>query len=142
VASPLPDVPRMQTVAGQLMYAEMQKTELAWKSVPEYFPPSKGPENRLAAYKAEKGLADFYLLEGRLNDAMILYQELTNVDPAESQIRAQGHAGLLQIYYLTSQDDLAREQLPHVQDYLLMLDKETQLAVEEIRKKLQPGEDS
>src|SRR5205085_11422161 len=91
--SPVPEVPRMQTVAGQLMYAEMQKSEKAWKAVPEYFPPSKNAENRQAAYKAEKGLADFYLLEGRLSDAMVLYQELTNVDPAESQIRAQGHAG-------------------------------------------------
>jgi hypothetical protein len=119
----------------------MQKSEGAWKAVPDYFPPGRSPENRLAAYKAEKGLADFYLLEGRLNDAMILYQELTNVDPAESQIRAQGHAGLLQIYYLTSQDELAMDQLPHVEDYFLMLDKETQTAVEEIRRKLRPGED-
>lgn len=140
--SPAPEVPRMQTVAGQLMYAEMQKTESAWKAVPQYFPSSKSAENRIASYKAEKGLADFYLLEGRLNDAMLLYQELTNVDPAESQIRAQGHAGLLQIYYLTNQDALAREQLPRVQDYILMLDKDTQTAVEEIRRKLQPGEDS
>jgi serine/threonine-protein kinase len=139
--SPVPEVPRMETVAGQLLYAEMQKSEGAWKAVPDYFPPGRSPENRLAAYKAEKGLADFYLLEGRLNDAMILYQELTNVDPAESQIRAQGHAGLLQIYYLTSQDELAMDQLPHVEDYFLMLDKETQTAVEEIRRKLRPGED-
>lgn len=135
-----PEVRRFETVAGQLRYAEMENTENAWKAVPENFPPERNPENRLAAYKAQKGLADFYFLAGRFNDAALLYQDLTNVDPAESQVRGQGHAGLLQIYYITGQDQLARQQLPDVEDYLLLLDRETQTAVEQIRGKLLPAE--
>jgi serine/threonine-protein kinase len=133
-----PEVPHMETPAGQLLYAEMKKTEAAWKAVPEYFPPSKSTDNHLAAIKAERGLAEFYMHEGRLTEAAALYQELTNVDPAQSQIRAQAHAGLLQIYYLTSQDKLAMEELARVKDYEFMLDRETLAAVEEIRKKLLP----
>jgi serine/threonine-protein kinase len=136
-----PEVPRMETPTGQLLYAEMHKTEAAWKAVLEYFPPSKSSQNRLASHKAEKGLADFYLHEGRLPEAAALYQDLTNVDPAESQLRGQGHAGLLQVYYITSQDDLARLELARVKDYELVLDRETLQAYEQIRRKLTPSEE-
>lgn len=130
-----PEVPRMESAAGQLVYAEMKRTEAAWKAVGEYFPSRYSAENRVTGYKAEKGLADFYLREGRLNEALGLYERLTQIDPAEQQIRAQGHAGLLQIYYLTSQDDLAQEQLARVWESRYLLDRETQAAVEQINKK-------
>ena len=130
-----PEVPRMETAAGQLVYAEMKRTEAAWKAVAEYFPPRQSTEHQVATHKAEKGLADFYLREGRLNEAVALYERLTHIDPAELQIRAQGHAGLLQIYYLTSQDDLAQELLARVWESRYLLDRETQTAVEQINQK-------
>jgi tetratricopeptide (TPR) repeat protein len=131
-----PRVPKFEASASQLLYASDKNTEEAWKAVAEYFPPRASTQDQLNALRAQKGLADLYLREGRFSEAISLYEELTHLDPAEVQLRMQGHAGLLQVYYLTAQDDLASEQWIRLSDYTDTLDRETQRAVEQIHRKL------
>lgn len=130
------DVPRQEDAAAQWVYAGLTQSEEAWKSVSAYFPPEKSAANLQWSLKAKKGLADFYRRNGRWDEAAKLYEELASLDPAEVQLRMQGHAGLALVHAAQSRPDEARQQLASMWEQRQLLDDDTLPEIDALRKTL------
>jgi len=103
-------IPRQQTARAQWFYATTRDTEEAWRAVIEYFP----QETHLAR-RAKQQLARIYLLEGRYDEALALFDELAALDATETEFRAFGLAGRGSILMLQGR----HEQSARVLDELL-----------------------
>ncbi|MCE9548568.1 MAG: serine/threonine protein kinase [Planctomycetia bacterium] len=79
---------RMDSAADQYFFAMKVGSEPAWKSVAEYF-----PADEQYVRLAHKQLADDYLSNNRLSDAMTLFEQFAALGDAEPEYRAYGLAG-------------------------------------------------
>lgn len=94
-----PDVEKKDTVDSQYLYAlEARDSEDAWRAVWGYFPPAQaaGREraNRTVKMRlAKRQLADLYLQNGELNEALVLYEELAGLESTEPYLIGIGLVG-------------------------------------------------
>lgn len=94
-----PKVRRFDTVREQYDFARLttQDKEDAWRAVWEYFPPEvdgkRIAENLRYARLAKRGLANYYVSDQRLPEALKLYDELAKVEDTELDIQLSGLAG-------------------------------------------------
>ncbi len=132
------DVPRQETVLGQLLYANQVGTEQAWRAVIEYF-----PEKSFWTSQAKMRLAQIYLREDRLDDALAVFDDLAASDDSEIEQKAFGLAGRVGVLTLKNRFREASEALnplwpirDHVRDPLIqrMLD----FSIRTIRERLGP----
>jgi tetratricopeptide (TPR) repeat protein len=126
-----PVVKRFDSAAAQWYYAQSIDTEEGWFAVAIYYTPDKNAINLQYVHKAKKGLADLYRRQGRLEESRDLYQQLTELDGTEDQLRTQGYAGLALLYDAAGRDDMVQTALAQLYDKLDRLDHDT---AEEIRR--------
>jgi serine/threonine-protein kinase len=118
------NVPQMDNAEAQWIYADLVDTEEAWKAVAAYYPSEKNAGNLQWVHKATKSLADHYRRNQRLEDAEKLYRDLTELDPAEVQLRTQGHAGLALVLHAQKEVDKAKGELAQAWQRRELLDDE------------------
>jgi len=93
----IPQVRKLESASAQYVFAALDGTEAALRSVEAYFPPSasaENAENRLYVRRSWQRLGELYLLGGELDAAMDVYRRLAEtVEETEVHFRAVGLAG-------------------------------------------------
>jgi len=134
----LPAVERKATVRDQYLHAAELATEEAWRSVPRYFPPREdSQQNQYYAWRAQQPLAELYLQNDDLDQALRSYDQLA--DAADPQFRAIGLAGQANVYILRDEQSLAHQKLALLVQLMEGLPSGVrQLIVMEINPRLRP----
>jgi hypothetical protein len=104
-------VRHMATVRQQYDLARIANhdREQHWLAVEKYFPLKESAENRHYTRLARRGRANLYIAERRLPDALKLYDELANVEDAESDLQLSGIAGQAVVYHRFLQTEPDRD---------------------------------
>ena len=106
----LPAVERKATVRDQYLHAAELATAEAWQSVPRYFPPSEdNQQNQYYAWRAQQRLAELYLQNDELDQALRSYDQLAKA--SDQQFQAVGLAGQANVYILRDEQALAHQKL-------------------------------
>lgn len=98
-------VRKFATVREQYDFARLttQDKEDAWRAVWEYFPPEvdgkRIAEHLRYAWLAKRGLANHYVSDQRLSEALKLYDELAKVEDTELDIQLSGLAGQAVVFH-------------------------------------------
>jgi len=108
------------TVKEQYDFAQLMDKEDAWRAVEEYFPPvasgKRIAENQRYARLAKRGLANFCVSNHRLSEALKLYEQLANVENAETDLQLSGIAGEAVVYHRHMQTEQDRDVLNWLDD--------------------------
>jgi serine/threonine-protein kinase len=116
---------RFPTVKLQYEFAQLttQDKEDAWRAVEEYFPPvvngKRVAENQRYARLAKRGLANFCVSNQRLSEALKLYEQLANVEDAETDLQLSGIAGEAVVYHRHMQTEQDRDVLKGLDDLVV-----------------------
>ena len=132
------NVPKYDTIFGQWLHASQLGTEEAWRAVIEYF-----PDKVYWTSRAKMRLAQIYLREDRLDEALQLFQELAAMGNSEPELRAFGLAGIAGVYVLQKQYREAADtlnQLWPIRDHLRdpLMRRLVDYAITTTREKLGP----
>ena len=134
----LPAVERKATVRDQYLHAAEVATEEAWQSVPRYFPPSESQQNQYYAWRAQQRLAELYLQNDDLGQALRCYDQLAGA-ATDLQFRAIGLSGQANVYILRDDQSLAHQKLASLVQVLERLPAEVrQVILMEIHPRLRP----
>jgi eukaryotic-like serine/threonine-protein kinase len=127
--SPLPAVSSGGDLKARHMTTVRQQYDLArmaahdkedhWKAVATYFPPSQSSENKHYARLASRSLANLYVAERRLSEALKLYQELANLPDTEADVRLSGIAGEMVVYHRYMQTEQDRQVLEWLDEQII-----------------------
>lgn len=135
---PTLNVPKYDTIFAQWLHASQLGTEEAWRAIIEYF-----PEKTYWTSRAKMRLAQIYLREDRLDEALRMFQELAASDDSEPELRAFGLAGMTGIYVLQKNDREASQVLnelwpirQHLRDPLMQ--RLVDYSIKSVRAKLGP----
>lgn len=109
-------VPRQRTAEEQLMWAKLVRTEEAFHAVETYYPASTYHVRR-----AHQDLARLYLAQGRLDEAMLLLDELARLD-TDPEFRAFALAGQAFVHARRNEYAQALQALADLQPLALKLD--------------------
>ncbi len=109
-------VPRQRTAEEQLMWAKLVRTEEAFRAVETYY-----PESTYHVRRAHQDLARLYLAQDRLDEAMLLLDELARLD-ADPEFRAFGLAGQAFVHARRNEYAQALQALAELQPLALRLD--------------------
>lgn len=131
-------VPKYDTIFGQWLHASQLGTEEAWRAVIEYF-----PDKVYWTSRAKMRLAQIYLREDRLEEALQLFQELADNGDSEPELRAFGLAGMAGVYVLEKkyhEAASALNQLWPIRDHLRdpLMRRLVDYAITTTREKLGP----
>ncbi len=107
----LPSVERKATVRDQYLHAAEIATEEGWKSVAREFPPEENEQNQYYALRAQQRLAELYLQNDDLDQALRCYEQLADAETADLQFRAIGLSGQANVYILRDEQSLAHQKL-------------------------------
>jgi len=107
----LPEVQKQETVRDQYLHAAQIASEEAWQSVAKHFPPEKGEQNKYYALRAKQRLAELYVQDDQLDQAMTCYSDLLEADYADTQFQAIGLAGQANVLMLRGDKDEAKQKL-------------------------------
>lgn len=107
----IPEVQKQDTVRDQYLHAAQIASEEAWESVARHFPPEKGEQNRYYAFRAKQRLAELYVQDDQLGQAMDCYGDLVEADYSDTQFQAFGLAGQANVLMLRGEKDEARQKL-------------------------------
>jgi len=115
--SKLPEVERQASAQDQYVYAMLEGGEDALKSVDKHFPANKSPTNAYYSRLSKRRLGEFYLANGRLDEALAVFTELANIkELSQREFRAYGLAGQVMVLDRMGQtarvDQISRELLP------------------------------
>jgi eukaryotic-like serine/threonine-protein kinase len=127
------NVKKWPTVREQYEMARLatHDKEEHWLAVEKYFPLEKSAENRRYARLARRGRANLYVSERRLPEALKLYEQLANVEDAETDLQLSGIAGEAVVYHRFMQNEPDRQVLEwldqQVIERLIRLRNETNL---------------
>jgi hypothetical protein len=127
-----PDVQQMDTVREQYDYAMWLGTEGGWQSVLQFF-----PDDAYHGRLAKKQLAELYLTEHRLREALELFDEFVRYGDAESEFRSYGLAGQYVVYVLDEQTERAKEcfvELWPLRENLARFDRQMLLRAAELAR--------
>lgn len=134
----LPAVERKATVRDQYLHAAELATEEAWQSVSRYFPPSESQQNQYYAWRAQQRLAELYLQNDDLEQALWCYDQLAAA-AADLQFRAIGLSGQANVFILRDDQSLAHQKLASLVQLLERLpDEVRQVILMEIHPRLRP----
>ena len=123
-----PMLPKMPTVAMQLLYAEAHPTDEArWIAVKEY----AGVSEEMKAH-AESALAVIYLKSNRRPQAESIFRQL-DLDP---KTRADSLAGLALIAHIKGDDNEARSLIAKVEGMKVKLFPELDVAFKDLQNRL------
>ncbi len=135
----LPSVERKATVRDQYLLAAEIATEEAWKSVAREFPPEENEQNQYYALRARQRLAELYLQNDDLDQALRCYEQLADAETADLQFRAIGLSGQANVYILRDEQSLAHQKLAAFVQLLDRLPAEVrQVILMEIHPRLRP----
>src|SRR4029079_8785915 len=112
----------MPTVREQYELARLatHDKEDHWLAVEKYFPPDKSAENRRYARLARRGRANLYVAERRLPEALKLYEQLANVEDAETDLQLSGIAGEAVVYHRYMQNEQDRQVLEWLDNEVIL----------------------
>jgi serine/threonine-protein kinase len=115
-----PKVKKLESVKEQYFFAQIAREdqEAAWKAVAGNFPPSASAENMRYSRLALKGLARYYLDNGRYSEALPLYKELADAGDTEREFKLIGLIGQAVVYDKLKDDKMVHETLAKVAPYL------------------------
>jgi eukaryotic-like serine/threonine-protein kinase len=118
---------RWPTVKEQYEFAQLttQDKEDAWRAVEEYFPPvvngKRVAENLRYARLAKRGLANHYVSNHRLSEALKLYEQLANVpEDFEEDLQLSGIAGEAVVYHRFMQTEEDRQVLDWLDEQVIV----------------------
>ena len=131
-------IPREANVIRQVYRASQIGTEAAWQSVSTYF-----PESKYYTLRAREQLALIYFREGKLDQAMQIFEKLAHLSDDEAELRAFGLAGMYGVLSLRGKYDLCNavlNQLLPVRDKLTSEPMQRLLnhAIDRNRSKISP----
>ncbi len=131
-------VPKYDTIFAQWLHASQLGTEEAWRAIIEYF-----PEKTYWTSRAKMRLAQIYLREDRLDEALRMFQELAAADDSEPELRAFGLAGMTGVYVLQKRDHEASQALNElwpIRQYLRdpLMQRLVDYSIKSIRTRLGP----
>lgn len=106
-------VPKLENAEQQYLHAFFTPSEEAWKAVAEYFP-ADIMENQLWTRWASRGLGEYYLNRGELENALMTYQGLSSLEETAQVFRAAGVAGEAVVYDRMNQPEEVRRRLPRI----------------------------
>lgn len=109
-------VPRQRTAEEQLMWAKLARSEEALRAVEMYY-----PEATYHIRRAHQDLARLYLAQDRLDEAMVLLDELARLD-TDPEFRAFGLAGQAFVHARRNDYSQALQALAELQPLALRLD--------------------
>jgi serine/threonine-protein kinase len=110
------EIPRQRSAEEQLMWAKLVRSEEALRAVEMYFP---GDSYHIR--RAHQDLARLYLAQDRLDEAMLLLDELARLD-TDPEFRAFGLAGQAFVHARRREHDQALKALADLQPLALRLD--------------------
>lgn len=134
------EIPKQDSPGAQYFYATMKNTESAWQSVLDYFPADAtngGERQPYYAHSAKVQLARWYLNRERPREALPILKELTELDAAQRQFRAQGFALQARAYAQEGDYDQAAEKLSSVWGLRDALDRETLAQISRLRDQIE-----
>ncbi|HPM81268.1 MAG TPA: protein kinase [Candidatus Anammoximicrobium sp.] len=135
----LPSIERKATVRDQYLHAAEIATEEAWKSIAREFPPEENEQNQYYALRAQQRLAELYLQNDDLDQALRCYEQLANAETADLQFRAIGLSGQANVYILRGEQSLAHQKLAAFVQLLDRLPLEVrQVILTELQPRLRP----
>lgn len=135
----LPSVERKATVRDQYLQAAEVATEEAWKSVAREFPPEENEQNRYYALRAQQRLAELYLQNDDLDQALRCYEQLADAETADAEFRAIGLSGQANVYILRDEQSLAHQKLAAFVQLLEQLPPDVrQRILQELHPRLRP----
>ena len=135
----LPSVERKATVRDQYLLAAEIATEEAWKSVAREFPPEANEQNQYYALRAQQRLAELYLQNDDLDQALRCYEHLAGAETADPQFCAVGLSGQANVYILRDEHSLAHQKLAAFVQLLDRLPAEVrQVILTELHPRLRP----
>ena len=135
----LPSVERQATVRDQYLHAAELNSEEGWQSVSRYFPPNDNEQHQYYALRAQQRLAELYLHNDDLDQALRAYERLAGAEVADLQFRAIGLSGLANVYILRDEQSLAHQKLAAFVQLLDRLPAEVrQVILMEIHPRLRP----
>jgi len=138
-AGELPSVERKATVRDQYLHAAEVATEEAWQSVARYFPPGENQQHQYYAWRAQQRLAELYVQNDDLDQALRCYDQLADAEAADLQFRAIGLAGQANVYILRDEQSLAHQRLATFVQLLDRLPAEVrQVILMELHPRLRP----
>jgi hypothetical protein len=112
-------------------------TEEAWQGVLDYYPiTGTADRQRYYALRAKTGLARWYLENGNPNAAIVLFDELANLETTERELRAIGISGLALCYDATSNLEKAADFLTDVSPFVDELDATTKKRLARLEARL------
>jgi eukaryotic-like serine/threonine-protein kinase len=134
-----PVIEAQKTVREQYFHAATIASEAGWRSIARYFPPEQSEENRYYALRAEQRLAELYLENGDLDQALESYSKLTDARVVDPEFRATGLAGLANVYLLRGELSRANQSLVALAQLFAELPREVrQLLINEVNSRLHP----
>ncbi len=110
-AAKLPEIEKQATAQDQYVYAMLDGSEEALKSVAKHFPAKASSTNTYYGLMAKRRLGELYLATRRLDEALLVFHELersSENDPSLKEFRAHGLAG--QIFVMYRKGDTAKVQ--------------------------------
>lgn len=136
-AASIPVVPKKDSPRQQYFYATYVNTEEAWQGVLDYYPiTGTADRQRYYALRAKTGLARWYLENGNPNAAIVLFDELANLETTERELRAIGISGLALCYDATSNLEKAADFLTDVSPFVDELDATTKKRLARLEARL------
>ncbi|NIL98149.1 MAG: hypothetical protein GTO53_10030, partial [Planctomycetales bacterium] len=133
------EIPRQGNGRRQYEYALLLNSEEGWYSVLEFY-----PADRHHGRLARKQLAELYLSENRLFEALRVFQQLARAGEAEPGLRAYGLAGQYVVYTLEGLPDRAKSvllQLWPLRERLARYDRQMAVRVAQLASRSQQLED-
>jgi len=114
-------VKKMPTVRQQYDLARMavHDREAHWEAVAQYFPPEKSAENLHYSLLARRGLANLYVANRQLSEALKLYAELADLDEAEADLQLAGVAGEAVVYHRFMENEHDRRVLDELNQQVI-----------------------
>jgi tRNA A-37 threonylcarbamoyl transferase component Bud32/tetratricopeptide (TPR) repeat protein len=113
-------VERKASAEAQYVYALMVDTEVAWRSVVDYF-----PDQPYFVRRAEQQLARTYLQQDDYPRALTLFEKFADMDDTETEFRAFGLAGAAAVYSYQGKPDEAAKKLAELWPLKQHLDQQT-----------------
>lgn len=135
----LPTIPRYESASEQWYYATIAKSnvEQAWLAIAQYHPPGESGENLLYSRLATAGLGNWYLSQGKYDQALIAYDELASLNETAIKFRAIGQAGQAVVFDRQGKSDQARAKLAQAYSRRNLLDNFLRSQVEGLARKYQ-----
>jgi serine/threonine-protein kinase len=123
------------SVEEQFYEASRKNTEDSLKSVELFFPPADSPKNQYFTFKARQKLADLFLEQNRLDEALDIYDDLSVMGALDVKLQAFGTIGQANVLVRRGQLEEATARLAVIAH--MIWNPEIELPVEVTKELLQ-----